>query len=375
MQENRSRGVKRHDAKGGWKSGKSTPRGTGAWNRLTFPRAPGSPFPGRAFVLYFLPLQPADAAAECEPVVSRYAGRRSEEGEMEIKNVFVVGSGLMGSGIAQVTAFAGYKVKMHDVDEERTAKGLEAVKKSLGKFLSKEKITKEEHDAALANLTTTTDLADASDADLVVEAVFENLEVKSKVFKELDGICPEHTILATNTSAIPISSIAAATKRPEKVVGTHFFSPVPLMRLCEIICGLQTSDQTLETAEKWARSVGKETVLVRKDHAGFIANRLYLPMSLEAVRMLEAGVATPEDIDKAMRLGYNLPMGPLELTDMTGVDILANAATAIYNDTGDPKYYPPPLMRRMIAAGLLGRKTGKGFYDYSGGEKKSYWKM
>ncbi len=294
---------------------------------------------------------------------------------MEIKNVFVVGSGLMGSGIAQVSAFAGYKVKMHDVKEEFTAKGMESIKSSLGKFLSKEKITREQHDAALSNLTTTTDLSDASDADLVVEAVFEKLEVKSEVFGKLDQICPQHTILATNTSAIPISSIAAATKRPDKVVGTHFFSPVPLMRLCEIIRGLQTSQETMDAAERWAQSVGKETVRVLKDHAGFIANRLYLPMGMEAARMLEAGVATPEDIDKAMRLGYNLPMGPLELADMTGIDVLANACMAIYNDTGDPKYYPPPLVHRMIASGLLGRKTGKGYYDYSSGKQESYWKV
>ncbi|MBC7253642.1 MAG: 3-hydroxyacyl-CoA dehydrogenase family protein [Actinobacteria bacterium] len=294
---------------------------------------------------------------------------------MEIKKVFVVGSGLMGSGIAQVTAFAGYQVKMHDVDEERTAKGMEAIRSSLGKFLSKEKITQEQHDAALANLATTTDLKEASDCDLVVEAVFEDLEVKRQVFAQLDEICPPHTILATNTSAIPISSIAAATKRPDKVVGTHFFSPVPLMRLCEIIRGLQTSEETMDVAEKWAQSVGKETVRVLKDHAGFIANRLYLPMGMEAARMLEAGVATPEDIDKAMRLGYNLPMGPLELADMTGIDVLMNACLAIYNDTGDPKYYPPPLVRRMVAAGLLGRKTGRGYYDYSSGKQESYWKL
>lgn len=294
---------------------------------------------------------------------------------MEIKNVFVVGSGLMGGGIAQVSATAGYKVKMHDVKEEFTAKGLEAIKGSLGKFLSKEKITQEKHDAALANLSTTVSLEDAADADIVVEAVFEDLDVKREVFGKLDEICPSHTILASNTSAIPISSIAAATKRPDKVVGTHFFSPVPLMRLCEIIHGLQTSEETMQAAEAWARSVGKETVRVLKDHAGFIANRLYLPMGCEAARMLEAGVATPEDIDKAMKLGYNLPMGPLELADMTGIDVLMNACAAIYNDTGDPKFYPPPLMRRMVAAGLLGRKTGKGYYDYSSGKQESYWKL
>ncbi len=294
---------------------------------------------------------------------------------MEVKNVFVVGSGLMGGGIAQVTALAGYRVKMHDVEEKFTARGMEAIKDSLGKFLSKQKITQEQYDSAIANLTTTTDLADASDADLVVEAVFEDLDVKKDVFGKLDGICPPHTILASNTSAIPISSIAAATRRPDKVVGTHFFSPVPLMRLCEIIRGLQTSDETLEAAEAWARSLGKETVIVRKDHAGFICNRLYLALGIEAAKMLEAGVATPEDIDKAMRFGFNFPMGPLELADMTGIDVLTSACLAIYNDTGDPKYYPAPLMRRMVAAGLLGRKTGKGYYDYSSGKQESYWKL
>lgn len=294
---------------------------------------------------------------------------------MEIKKVFVVGSGLMGSGIAQVTALAGYQVKMHDIDEGRTSKGVEAIEKSLGKFLSKEKISKEQHDDALANLSTTTDLKDASDADITVEAVFEDLEVKGEVFTELDQYCPQHTILATNTSALPISSIAAYTSRPDRVVGTHFFSPVPLMKLCEIIRGLQTSEETLETARDWAQSVGKETVLVRKDHAGFIANRLYFPMGLEAARMLEAGVASPGDIDKAMRAGYNLPMGPLELADMTGIDVVLKASMAVYEDTGDAKFYPPPLMRRMVAAGLLGRKTGRGYYDYSSGGKEDYWQL
>jgi len=290
---------------------------------------------------------------------------------MGIEAVFIVGSGLMGSGIAQVAAMSGYKVKMHDVSDERTTAGLEAIKSSMGKFLSKDKISREQYDQALANIVLTTRLEDASDADLVVEAVFENLEIKKEVFGTLDDICPSDTILATNTSAIPISSIASVTGRPHKVAGTHFFSPVQLMRLCEIIRGIQTSQETMETADRWARSVGKQTVIVRKDHAGFLSNRLYLPMVMEAIRALEAGVASPEDIDSAICLGYNLPMGPLELTDMTGVDILYNASLAIYKDTGDPKYYPPPLMRHMVTSGLLGRKAGKGFYDYTGGKKSS----
>lgn len=293
---------------------------------------------------------------------------------MKIEKVFVVGSGLMGSGITQVSAQAGYKVIMHDVKQEFCDKGVEAIKASLGKFLQKEKISQDHHDAALSNISTTVRLEDAADADLVVEAVFEKLEIKKDVFGRLDKICPSESILATNTSAIPISFIAGATQRVDKVVGTHFFSPVPLMKLCEIITGVQTSDETIAAVKAWAESVGKTTVLVKKDHAGFIANRLGLPMILEAIRMLEAGVADPEDIDNAMRFGFNHPMGPLELADFTGIDVLLNASMAIYNDTQDPKYFPPPLMQRMVESGLSGKKTRKGFYDYSSGRKEPYWK-
>jgi len=293
---------------------------------------------------------------------------------MKIERVFVVGSGLMGSGIAQVSAQAGCKVKMHDVKQEFCDKGMAAIKSSLGKFLQKEKISQDHHDAALTNLSTTVRLEDAEDADLVVEAVFEDLKVKKEVFGKLDQICRPETLLATNTSAIPISLIAGATRRVDKVVGTHFFSPVPLMRLCEIIKGVRTSEETVAAAKAWAESVGKTTVVVKKDHAGFIANRLGLPMSLEAIRMLEAGVADPEDIDNAMKFGFNHPMGPLELADFTGIDILMNASLAIYEDTKDAKYFPPPLMQRMVASGLCGRKTGKGFYDYTSGKKENYWK-
>lgn len=293
---------------------------------------------------------------------------------MKINKVFVVGSGLMGSGITQVSAQAGYKVVMHDVKQAFCDKGMEAIKASLGKFLQKEKISQDHHDAALSNISTSVRLEDAADADLVVEAVFEKLEIKKDVFGRLDKICPPEAILATNTSAIPISFIAGATQRVEKVVGTHFFSPVPLMKLCEIITGVQTSDETIATAKEWAESVGKTTVLVKKDHAGFIANRLGLPMMLEAIRMLEAGVADPEDIDTAMRFGFNHPMGPLELADFTGIDVLMHASMAIYNDTRDPKYFPPPLMQRMVESGLCGKKTRKGFYDYSSGKKEAYWK-
>jgi 3-hydroxybutyryl-CoA dehydrogenase len=290
---------------------------------------------------------------------------------LDIADVFVLGAGYMGNGIAQVTALAGYKVTMSDVGDERLQAGMEEIRWSLGKLLSKEKVTQEKHDAALENLHTTTDFEEASAADIVVEAVPENLELKKEVFGRLDGICPDHTILATNTSAIPISSIAAATKRPDKVVGTHFFGPVPLMRLCEIISGLLTSEETFTAADAWARSVGKETVLVRKDHAGFVANRINIPTSLEAVRMVEEGVVRPEEIDKATG-GFDFGVGPMQIMDNAGVDVSLGAATAIYNDTGDPVFRPPSLMYRMVAAGILGRKSGKGFYDYSSGERVSY---
>jgi len=290
---------------------------------------------------------------------------------LDIKKVFVLGAGYMGNGITQVTALAGYKVTMSDVSDERLQAGMEEIKWSLGKLLSKEKITQDKHDAALENLNTTTGIEEARDADIVVEAVPENMELKKEVFARLDGICPESTILATNTSAIPISSIAAATERPDRVVGTHFFGPVPLMRLCEIISGLLTSEETFAAADAWARSVGKETVLVRKDHAGFVANRINIPATLEAVRMVEEGAATPEEIDRATG-GFDFGVGPMQIVDNAGVDVTLGASTAIYKDTGDPVFLPPPLMRRMVAAGLLGRKTGKGFYDYSSGERNNY---
>ncbi len=294
---------------------------------------------------------------------------------MAVKKVFVVGAGLMGGGITQVTATAGYEVVMRDIAQEPLDKSMKEIERSLGKFVSKEKITEDQAKKALANIKTTTEMADAADADLVVEAVFEKIELKQDVFKQLDEICKPDCILATNTSAISITSIASVTKRPEKVVGTHFFSPVPMMRLCELIRGLQTSDETLDAAIDYAHTIGKETVVVQKDVAGFIANRVGLAMSAVAISLVERGVATPEDIDKAMKLGFAHRMGPLETSDLTGIDVLMNAMKAIYNETQDERYAPPELMQRMVAAGLLGRKTGKGWYDYSTGEQVSYWKL
>lgn len=294
---------------------------------------------------------------------------------MAIKKVFVVGAGLMGGGITQVTATAGYQVKMRDMTDDILEKSVESIKWSLEKFASKGKITEEQAKKAIDNIKPTTELSDAADADLVIEAVFEKLELKQDVFKQLDEITGPEAILATNTSAISITSIAAVTGRPDKVVGTHFFSPVPMMRLCELIRGLHTSDETLEAAVGFARSIGKETVVVQKDVAGFIANRVGLAASSAAIKLVASGVATPQDIDKAMRLGFGHAMGPCETSDLTGIDVLMNAMKAIYNETQDETYWPPELMQRMVASGLLGRKTKKGFYDYSSGQQEPYWEL
>lgn len=288
---------------------------------------------------------------------------------MEIKNVFVAGAGFMGNGIAQMAALAGYHVKMHDLSAGALEAGMAGIERSLYRLLAKERITKEQSGAALANLTITTALTDARDADIVIEAVPERLDLKREVFARLEEICAPGAILATNTSAISITSIAAATRTPGRVVGTHFFGPVPVMRLCEIIGGLLTSKETVGSADAWARSLGKDTVVVGRDHAGFIANRVSIPGSLEAVRIVDEGAATPFEVDRAVMFGSQEGVGPLQILDHAGIDVSCNAAMAIYEDTRDPRFYPPPLMRRMVAANVLGRKTGTGFYDYSTGEK------
>lgn len=294
---------------------------------------------------------------------------------MAIRKVMVVGSGLMGSGISQVTAAAGYEVVMRDVVAEALDKGMKSIEWSLEKFAEKGKLTEAEAKETLSRIKPTTDLLEGSDADLVIEAVFEDLGLKQKVFKELDEVTSPEAILATNTSAISITSIASVVSNPERVVGTHFFSPVPMMKLCELIRGFLTSDETLEAALEFARSIGKETVVVQKDVVGFLSNRIGLASILEAVRLVESGVATPEDVDKTMRLGFGHSMGPCETADLTGIDVLMHAAEAIYADTQDEKYCPPEVMRRMVTAGLKGRKTKKGFYDYSSGKQESYWKI
>jgi 3-hydroxybutyryl-CoA dehydrogenase len=280
------------------------------------------------------------------------------------KKLTVIGAGLMGSGIAQVAAQAGWNVTLRDLDDAATSRGLDAITKSLTKFAAKGTITSEAAEEALTRISTTTDLDAAAEADIVVEAVFESIEVKQEVFRALDGICKDSTVLATNTSAIPITQIAAATRRPESVVGTHFFSPVPMMKLCELVRGLKTSDETLATARAFAEEIGKTCIVVNRDVAGFVTTRLIAALVVEAVKLVENGVVSPEDLDTACKLGFGHAMGPLVTADLTGVDILAHAARNIYTETADPKFFPPELLQRMVAAGDLGRKTGKGFYTY-----------
>lgn len=279
--------------------------------------------------------------------------------------IAVVGAGLMGAGIAQVSAVAGHDVVLQDVSEEGLKRGVDGIQKSLARFADKGKISAGDVDIALDRIRTTTELEAAGDAEIVVEAVFEKIEIKAEVFRRLDEICPDDTVLATNTSAIPVTSIAAVTSRPEMVVGTHFFSPVPMMRLCELVRGYKTSDETLQRARDYAEGIGKTCIVVNRDVAGFVTTRLITALSNEAISLVESGVATAEDVDIACRLGFGHAMGPLTTTDMTGVDIMLNATSNIYADTQDEKFNPPEMLRRMVQAGDLGRKTGKGFYDYS----------
>lgn len=281
------------------------------------------------------------------------------------QQIAVIGAGLMGAGIAQVAAAAGYDVVLRDVTPEALDRGLGSIRASYAKFVEKGRMAEGDADAALGRITTTTELEAAASADLVVEAVFEKIEIKAEVFRALDTICKDGAVLASNTSAIPITSIAAVTSRPESVVGTHFFSPVPLMKLCEVVRGYKTSEETLAAASEFAQNVGKTVVVVNRDVAGFVTTRLISALAMEAIRLVESGVASAEDVDIACRLGFGHAMGPLETADMTGVDIMLNATSNIYADTQDETFAPPELLRRMVAAGDLGRKSGRGFYPYA----------
>ena len=279
--------------------------------------------------------------------------------------LMVVGAGLMGSGIAQVAAVGGWDVTMRDVSADALGRGTAAIEASLERFVAKGRLDASVAEEALASITTTTDLDAAAEVDIVVEAVFEKLELKAELFTTLDRLCVSaDTVLASNTSAIPITAVAAATSNPERVVGTHFFSPVPMMRLCELVRGHHTSDATLATARSFAESVGKTCIVVNRDVAGFVTTRLIAALSVEAIRLYESGVASVEDIDTACRLGFGHAMGPLETADLTGTDILFNATSNVYADTQDEKFNPPELLRRMVRAGDLGRKSGRGFYTH-----------
>jgi 3-hydroxybutyryl-CoA dehydrogenase len=276
----------------------------------------------------------------------------------------VIGSGLMGSGIAQVSAQAGWQVTMRDIDDASLGRGVAAIRDSLTRFASKGKISPEDVEATLGRITTTTDLDATAEADIVVEAIFERIEAKHEVFRTLDKICKPGAVLGTNTSALPITSIASVTERPESVVGIHFFSPVPMMKLVELVRGYQTSDDTLASARNFAEQVGKTCVEVKRDVAGFVSNRLFAALLVEAIKLVESGVVSAADLDTVMKLGFGHAMGPLATVDMTGLDVMLHAAGNIYRDTADQKFFPPELLQRMVTSGDLGRKTGKGFYTY-----------
>lgn len=283
---------------------------------------------------------------------------------MELKTVGVVGCGLMGSGIAQIAAQAGYDVVVREVDDDALAKGRGRVEKFLGKAVAKEKITQEQMDGVLAKITWTTELSDFSSCDLVVEAIIENLAIKQELFAALDGICPEHTIFSSNTSSLAVGDMAASTKRAERFVGLHFFNPVPLMRLVEVVKTLETTDEVFDAACAFGEKVGK-TVVRAKDSPGFVVNLLLVPYLLDAIRALESGVATKEDIDNGMKLGCGHPMGPIQLLDFVGLDTTLYIADIMFKEFKQYRYSAPPMLRRLVASGRMGMKSGRGFYDYS----------
>ena len=282
---------------------------------------------------------------------------------MAINNIMVLGAGTMGMGIAQVFAEAGKTVIVRDIAEEFNKRGEGVVTKNMEKKVAKGKITEDEKNAVLSRISFTLELADAKDCDLVVEAAIEVLDIKKSIFKELDELCKPETILASNTSSISITAIAAATKRPEKVLGMHFFNPAPAMKLVEVIRGARTNDETFKAVYDCAAEVGKSPVEVG-EAPGFVVNRILFPMINEAIMVLENGIASKEDIDTGMRFGANHPMGPLALADLVGLDICLAIMETIFTETGDSKYRPALTMKKMVRAGLLGRKTGEGFYKY-----------
>jgi 3-hydroxybutyryl-CoA dehydrogenase len=280
-----------------------------------------------------------------------------------IVRVGIVGFGAMGSGIAQVCAQAGYTVKVREIDQAAIDRGWKGVDGSLARIVKAGRMTEDDAKAARGRMSASTALADLRDSDLVIEAVLEIADVKRQVFEELDRLCAPATILCSNTSSLPIIDMAIRTGRPDRFAGLHFFNPAPVMQLVEVVRALTTSDQTVETLRAFVARLGK-TPVVSKDVAGFIVNRLLVPYMLDAIRVLEQGIATPEDIDTAVKLGLRHPMGPFELLDYTGLDICLHVGDVFFEEFREPRMAPPPLLRRMVAAGHLGRKTGKGFYEY-----------
>lgn len=295
---------------------------------------------------------------------------------MDIRRVGVVGCGVMGSGIAQLCAQSGYQVVVSEVTQELLRKGLASINWSLEKTVEKGKLSRKEKDSIFGRIKGTTDIKDFSGCDLMIEAVTEDLELKKEVFRTLDGICAKEAILATNTSVLSIIDMARVTSKPEKVVGLHFLTPAPVIKLLEVVRTLLTTDETVEIATEFGKSLGK-VIVVATDTPGFITNRLLTPFLFNAIRMLETGVASKEDIETVAKVGLSLPMGPLELLDLIGIDTVLRGGNALYEELKEPQYAPPILMRKMVAAGWYGRKTGKGFYEYASPDqepKRSNWK-
>jgi 3-hydroxybutyryl-CoA dehydrogenase len=283
---------------------------------------------------------------------------------MEIRTVGVIGCGLMGSGIAQVCAQSGFATIVREVSQELLDNGMARIAGFLNKDVDKGKLTADERDATLGRLTPTTALADLAHCQLVIEAIVENVDIKRALYAELDAICAPDTLFASNTSAIPIIQMAVATQRPDRFAGLHFFNPVPRMELVELVRSIATSDETVETLRQFGAALGK-TVVETKDGPGFIVNRLLVPYLIDAVRVLDSGIATREDIDEGMRLGCNHPMGPLRLLDFVGLDTAYYVANVMYEEFKEPRFAPPPLLKQMVLAGYLGRKSGRGFYEYN----------
>jgi len=282
---------------------------------------------------------------------------------MEIKRLGVLGCGQMGSGIVQIFAQSGYQVAAVDADGQMLERAVKSIDNRMAGRVEKGKLDQVEKDSIMGRIATSTKMEDLKDCDLIEEAVFEDLELKKKIFAELDKICPEHTIFGTNTSCLSVTDMAAATNRGDRLLGMHFHNPAPVMRLLELVRTIMTSDETIETVTKFGETLGK-TVAVAPDVGGFIVTRLFTPFLLGAVRMLEEGIATRDEIDTSMKLAVNHPMGPLEVIDFIGLDTELSIDETLYEETKDPKYAPPLLLRKMVTAGWLGRKTGKGFYEY-----------